>query len=83
MPQQFNINVDLNSLTPRKCHCGSGTFMPVVNFYDVPAILSPTGQADIVAIGAGYVCLACQAPAILDVITNGDKSRLVCLEGGK
>ena len=84
MAQQFNINVDLSTLPKRKCHCGSETFIPAINLYEVPAILSPNGKAGIVATDAGFVCLACQAPANLEPSAADERKRagLICLDGG-
>jgi hypothetical protein len=65
MPKQM---IDLKSATDLKCNeCENLTFMPVMKFKRISALVSPTGKEAIVPFEC-YVCTACgNIPAELDI----------------
>lgn len=64
MPKQM---IDLKSATDLLCSCGNATFMPVMKFKRLSALVSPTGKEVVVPFEV-YVCTACgNIPTELDV----------------
>ena len=57
-PPQANVNVNPQDLDDVMCECGNYTFVDVVLMKEIPAILSPTGQAGLVPqkVIACYAC---------------------------
>lgn len=80
MGQQMNMNVQLKPEDQRKCPCGSSLFVPTVALFDVSAILSPNGQAAVVVVDGGFMCLACGRPA--DMEPKKDEGPKITLVGG-
>jgi len=80
-PGQFQINVELKPEDRRVCQkCGSAAFIPACALYDVSAIVSPTGRADVAAVPI-YACAVCGVQ--VDLTPKEEKPNLAIAPGGK
>jgi len=77
-PMQFNVQ--LKPEDRRVCECGCNVFIPTVALFDVSAIISPNGQAGVVAVDAGLVCMGCGKPA--DMAPKEEDKPKIQLAGG-
>ena len=78
--EQFHMNVELKSEDRRCCpKCGGMTFIPAAALYDVSAIVSPTGRANVAAIDI-YACVVCGAQ--VDLTPKEEKPNLSIAPGG-
>ena len=58
--QQFNINLDLNTLQQVECPvCTNKFFFPLMTLRNVSALQSPVGKAGIIFVQQGFACTAC------------------------
>ena len=80
--QQIHMNIELKPEDRRICaKCGGMVFVPACALYDVSAIVSPSGRADVAAVPI-YACAVCGTQ--VDLTPKEEKPNvLVALNGGQ
>ena len=72
--QPQTINVNLNDCTPVPCECGSEVFDSLTTFRLIPALLTPTGQEQMIMVPC-VKCVKCETVWMQDELLNAYKKR--------
>lgn len=67
VPQQRQVQVNLDNATQQQCICGCKLFMNATMVFTVSALLSPIGK-ELTAQQGVLICLECKKPLVLQEV---------------